>query len=88
MTVYVAVVAVIFSHADRVSGPLHPGIFGPLAFLLLFVLSALLTGTIVLLPPARLYLDGHKAEGVRLLLYTAGWLGLITVAALIVVASV
>ena len=87
VTAYVAVVGVIISNGERIFGPMHPGIFGPMAFLLTFVFSALLTGTLVLLPPVRLYFDGHQTEGIRLLLYTAGWLGGFTIVALIIVAS-
>jgi hypothetical protein len=84
----VAVVAAGVTNAERMFGPKQPGMLGPVAFLLLFVFSALVTGTLVLLPPVRLYLDGHKTEGVRLLLYTAGWLGVITILMLIVIVAV
>jgi hypothetical protein len=88
VTAYVALVAVIISNGERIFNHLRPGIIGPLAFLLLFVFSALLTGTLVLLPPARLYFDGRKTEGIRLLLYTAGWLGVMTIVVLIILASI
>lgn len=53
---------------------------GPLAILLLFVFSATVVGLLVLGKPAYLYFNGARAEGVRLLLYTVGWLCLITAA--------
>ena len=84
VTAYVTVVVSILFNADRIFGPIESRLLGPIAGLLLFVFSALVTSTIVLLPPIRLYLDDHKSEGVKLLLFTAMWLGIIlTVLALV-----
>jgi len=88
VTAYVSVIATIAINGERIFGPVQPGVFGPIVFLLLFVFSALVTGTLVLLPPVRLYFDGHKTEGIRLLLYTAGWLGVMTIVALIILVSI
>ena len=81
---YVALIATFFANVERIFDGAEPeGITAPLAMLLLFVFSALLTATIVLLPPIRLYLDGQKTEGVKLLLFTAMWLGIITLLAML-----
>ena len=87
VTAYVAVVALLISYADRNFSPVHQGIAAQMAFLLLFVFSALLTGALVLLPPTRMYLDGHKEEGMQLLFYTGGWLAVITVGLLVILAG-
>ena len=56
---------------------------GPVAFLLLFVLSAAITGALILGRPVVLYLENRKLEAVKLFLYTVGWLFVTTLAALI-----
>jgi hypothetical protein len=86
VTAYIVLVATIMFNAEHIFAPMQRTIIGPLAFLMLFVFSALVTGTMVLLPPLRLYLDGQKTDGVRLLVFTAFWLGLITVATMLVLA--
>ena len=88
VTAYITVVAVTLSNAERMFGNIEPGVFGPIAFLLMFVFSALVTGSLVLLPPVRLYLDGQKAEGVKLLVLTAMWLGIMTLLALVILIAV
>lgn len=79
---YTALVAWIMQSMGKIEG--EPSLLGPMAFLMLFVLSAAITGSLVLGRPVLLYLDGLKAEAVRLLLYTIGWLGAITIIALLV----
>src|SRR5574341_764781 len=85
VTAYVFIVSQIFNYHDRLFGRVE-GPLANVAFLLLFVFSALVTGTIALLPPIRLYLDGQKKEGVQLLLFTAVWLGIMTLLAMIILA--
>lgn len=79
---YTALVAWIMQSMGKIEG--EPSLLGPVAFLMLFVLSAAVTGSLVLGRPILLYLNGLKAEAVRLLLYTIGWLGVITIAAILV----
>jgi hypothetical protein len=88
VTAYITVVAVIISNGERIFGRVQPGVFGPIAFLLSFIFSALVTSSLVFLRPIRLYLDGQKTEGVKLLFYTAIWLGVLTVLALIILTLV
>jgi len=59
----------------------------PVAFLLLFVISAAVTGFLVLGKSAGLYLDGLKKEAVELFGYTIGWLVLISAAVFVILAS-
>ena len=55
----------------------------PIAMLLLFVLSAALTGSLVFGKPIMLYIDGKKKEAISLFAYTIGMLFLITLIAFI-----
>lgn len=74
---YVVLVALIMTYGDRIFGNMK-NVWGPIAFLLLFVLSALIVGILVLGKPIILYLDGKKKEGVKLLLLEVLWLLIIT----------
>ena len=58
-------------------------IFVPISLLLLFVLSAAVTGFLIFGKPAQLYVDGKKKEALTLLTYTIIFLGVITVSALV-----
>jgi len=59
------------------------GLWGPIIGLTLFVLSAAVTGALVLGRPILLYLDGKKAEAVRFFGYTLGWLFVFLMALLV-----
>ena len=71
--VYIVIVALIMSNGDKLFGKMT-NFWGPIAFLLLFVFSALVTSSLVLGRPVYLYFDGKKEEAVKLFLYTIGWL--------------
>lgn len=51
-----------------------PKILGTMTFLTLFVLSAAITGALILGKPIMFYLDGKKEESVKLFLWTIAWL--------------
>lgn len=57
---------------------------GGLAMLMLFVLSAAVTGSLVIGKSILLYLDGAKKEAIKLLLYTILDLSLITLIIMII----
>lgn len=57
---------------------------GPIAFLLLFTVSAGIVGLLVFGKPAIWFLNGRKSEAVRLALLTVGFLFLETVVLLVV----
>ncbi len=61
--------------------------WAPVAFLLLFVLSAAITGLLVLGKSITLYLDNFKKEAIELFGYTIGWLTLIAIAVFIILAG-
>lgn len=79
--VYVAIVALIIYNAEKVFGTMR-NIIGPIAFLLLFVTSAAITGFLVLGQPIMLYFENQKREAVKLFVYTVAWLFIFTIIAL------
>ena len=72
-TVYVVIVAVILNNGERIFGTMK-NIIGPVAFLLLFVTSAAITGFLVLGQPIMLYVDNQRRDAIRLFIYTLAWL--------------
>ncbi|MCX6794623.1 MAG: hypothetical protein NTY31_01295 [Candidatus Falkowbacteria bacterium] len=73
VTIYVFLVAQIMNNGEKIFGKMA-GPFAPVAFLLLFVFSALMTGGLILGRPIILFLDGQKKEGLKLLFYTGACL--------------
>lgn len=71
--VYIVLVALFMNSAEKVF-PRMNEILGPIVILLLFVLSAAVTGSLVLGRPVLAYLDGSKKEATIMFLYTLGWL--------------
>ncbi|MDP2736884.1 MAG: hypothetical protein Q8O59_03880 [bacterium] len=66
---YVSLVVLFMSNAQNIFGKGDNFMTG-IIILLVFILSALITGSLVLGKPALLYLDGKKAEAIKLLFYT------------------
>lgn len=64
--IYITLIASLLSNGEKIFGQ-FPGMWGPVAMLLLFVLSALITGTLVLARPIHFYLNGLKKESFKLL---------------------
>jgi len=67
--VYVTLVALFMNNAEKIFGKKDNFMTG-IIVLLIFILSALITSSLVLGRPILLYLDGKKAEAVKLLIYT------------------
>ncbi len=67
---YISLVSLFMNNAEKMFGSVDDKFISPIVFLMLFVLSALVTSSLVLGKPILLYLDGLKKEGVRLLIYT------------------
>lgn len=82
--IYVALVALLMSNGKNLFGEFS-GAWGPIAMLLLFVLSALITATIILLRPIHFYLDGFKKDAVKLLFLNILILFLITLLVFILI---
>ncbi|TRZ81667.1 hypothetical protein D4R86_02335 [bacterium] len=81
--VYVSVVAWILFDGQVIFGKAS-GFLIPLLLLLLFIVSASVTGLLVLGKPIHLYLSGFKREAFRLLFATLEWLVIFLIAVVIV----
>lgn len=68
--IYVFLLAIFFDQASDWFGQADQKIITPVAALMLFIFSALITGGLVLGKPLMLYFDGHKKEGIKLLFFT------------------
>jgi len=71
--VYITLVALILQNGEKIFGKMQD-ISGPIAFLLLFILSAAVTGALVLGRPILLYLDNNRKDALILFFYTLAWL--------------
>ena len=76
--IYVALVVQVMTNAEKVFGNMKP-FLGPVAFLLMFVLSAAVTSSLVFGRPVMMYLDGKKREAIKQLGLTLLWLFIILV---------
>jgi hypothetical protein len=81
----VGIVLIMFNVVDKTA---DNTIYAPMLALMLFVLSAAVTGGLVLGRPVMLYLSDKKAEAIKLFLYTVGWLAAGTIIALIINISI
>lgn len=71
---YIAVVAWLVFNGQAIFGGKPIGMLAPVMFLLSFIISALITGMLVLGKPILMYLAGEKREGITLLIATLAWL--------------
>lgn len=78
VVVYVSWVVYIMNNANELFGQMND-MWGPMALILLFTVSAGITGLLVFGRPLYLFLNGLKTEGVKLALYTIGFLFLETI---------
>lgn len=82
-TIYIILVSFMMQNGEKFFGKMDT-FWGPVAFLLLFVLSAAIVGGLVLGKPLMWYLNGKKTEAYNLFVYTVGWLLVMTIIALAV----
>lgn len=71
--IYVSIVAVLMNNGDKIFGKMNDYV-GPIAFLLLFTISAAAVGGLVLGQPILLYFDDKKKEAIKLFVSIVGWL--------------
>ncbi len=81
--VYVFAVSQLLFFGENIFGKMKD-FWGPFALLLLFVLSAIIVGLLVLGRAIYLYLDNQKKDSIKLLFYTIGWLFLAVVIILLI----
>jgi hypothetical protein len=80
---YVALVAIVMQNGERIFGQVNK-ILGSIAFLLLFLVSATVTASLVLGKPLLMYLEGEKSKAIQMFLFTVGWLTFCLVVLLVV----
>lgn len=73
--VYIALVTLLISGAERFFANTPDNkILAPMVFLLLFVLSAAISGALILGKPALMYVEGKKKEAMALFGLNLFWL--------------
>lgn len=68
VAVYTGLVAALMNSAESIFGKMSD-VVGPMAFLLLFVFSALIVGILILGKPLMLYLENNKKSALQILGY-------------------
>lgn len=79
--VYIALVATLMNNGDKIFGKADT-IFSVVAFLLLFTLSVLVVGVLLIGKPLMLYLDGKKKDAIYMVASSTGWMFLYLIIAL------
>jgi len=80
--IYVAIVAFVMNNAEKIFGKMD-SVIGAVGFLMIFVLSAGVVGTLIIGKPIMLYIDNKKKEAVSLLIWTLICLAFITLIVLL-----
>jgi len=83
--VYIFLVAFFMLNAEKWFGNM-PGIAGVASLLLVFVISAAISGFLILGKPILMYFEGKKKDATMLFFITVGWL-LVFLAVLLFVMS-
>lgn len=78
-TIYIALVSLFLSNAQFIFGNKPETFLIPVFMMTLFVISAAITGYLVLSKPLRMYHAGQTKEAINLFFWTLGWLLLIAV---------
>ena len=81
--IYIFAIALFFSNANKLFGA-EDKFLMPVLMLLLLVLSATITGFLVLGKPIMLYMENQKENAVKLLVYTIGWLSAFVIITLLI----
>ena len=84
--IYVSAVAWLMTHGERIFCKIN-NFFGPALILLLLIVSATITGALVLGRPIYLYGSGEKERGIKLFFYNLGWLIIIIAVLISILAS-
>jgi len=84
LTVYVSLIAFFMQNAHNWFGPQKENqMFGIMVFLLIFVISALVSASIMLGYPTILFFKGKKKTALKIVLQSVGWLVVFLVAMII-----
>ncbi|MDP1834194.1 MAG: hypothetical protein Q8L11_04690 [Candidatus Moranbacteria bacterium] len=86
--IYISLVALLMFTVGKLFGDKpDPAIVAPIAFLLLLVISAAISGALILGKPLMLYLDGKKKEALQLFGFTLAWLVVFLIVAFGIIAA-
>jgi len=78
--IYVLAISWFLSNGEKIFNNGKPDNFlAPAVMLILLIISATITGTLVLGKPILLYLENKKIEAIKMLSYTVGWLATIAI---------
>lgn len=70
VTIYCGLVGLVINNGEKIFGQMKSPI-GPIAFLTMFCVSALVCGLLVFKKPYELFFDGKKKEAINVVVYTA-----------------
>ena len=84
---YISIFAFAITHLQKWFQPKGDTWLSPVLFLSVFIVSACITGSLILLKPILLYIEGQKKEAVNLFFFTIGFLALMAVIIGIVIIS-
>lgn len=87
-TVYIFGVSQIMANGERLFGSTENHNFTPFVILLLFSLSAAIVGGLIFGQSIYLFLDNKRKESVTAAFYSIGWLALITILGLFLLAFI
>jgi hypothetical protein len=73
VALYCSIIGILFWKGNEIFGNV-PNYAGPVAFLLLFLFSALICGLLVFYQPYKLFFDEKRKEAADLVLFTTGFL--------------
>ncbi len=86
--VYISLVALLLFIVGKLFGDKpDPAIIAPIAFLLLLVISASISGALILGKPLMLYLDGKKKDALQLFGGIVAWLAVFLIIAFSIIAT-
>src|SRR5947208_2944439 len=86
VVVYVSIVAWVMQHAQELFKR-GKTVLTPIAFLLLFVFSAAVVGSLVLGRPVLMYVEGQKKEALQFFGLTLLWLFVLTTGVFLILAA-
>ena len=84
---YVVLFAWVINNLEAWFGDMPETWLAPVLMLLVFIVSACVTGSLVLLQPILLYVEGQRKEAVYLFVYTIGFLVVLALAIGLIVIS-
>lgn len=86
--IYTSLIAAFLANGEKIFGGQDNHFLIPAVMLMLLVLSATITGALVLGKPILLYMENKKSEALKLFFYTIGFMAAITIVALVILALI